>query len=521
VGRTGCVVSAPTLASLLLGLHGAELVRGSAEVVIAGVEHDSRSVVASSLFVAVPGLTVDGHAYLVDALEAGAAAVVVERGRRGAWRHLPGDAPIVAVDDARTALAQAAAAFYGHPSRELTVIGVTGTDGKTTTTHLLTAVLEAAGARVGRLGTVDAYVPGTDITGHTARMTTPEAPQLQRLLREMVDAGCAYAIIEATSHGLALGRLDEIAFDVAAFTNVTSDHLDFHKSVEAYRAAKGALFAALDQSPAREGGPPKAAIANADDPSSGFMPAQTSARAIRYGIEATDVDVSARDIELRPDGSRFRLVVPGAEVAAEIHLPALFNVSNALAAAAVAVAVGIEPHAIARGLAACPGVPGRMESINAAQPFDVVVDYAHTGEAVRKVLEVLRGVTGGRLIIVVGAAGERDPGRRAGVGRAAAEGADFAVFTSEDPRSEDPETIVAEIGRHAQDAGGIRGRDFVEVVERREAITTALTRAAPGDLVVICGKGHERSIEMGDRTIPWDDRDVTREELAKLGHTGA
>ena len=513
-------MSAPTLASLLRGLHEAELVRGPAEVAIAGVEHDSRSVAAGSLFVAVPGFTVDGHAYLVDAIEAGAAAVLVERGRHGAWRHLPGEAPIVAVDDTRVGLAQAAAAFYGHPSSELTVIGVTGTDGKTTTTHLLTSVLEASGARVGRLGTVDAYVPGTAITGHTARMTTPEAPEVQRLLREIVDAGCRYAIIEATSHGLALHRLDEIAFDVAAFTNITSDHLDFHKSFEAYRAAKGALFAALDRTPPHEGGPARAAVANADDPSAGFMLEQTAARAIRYGIDAVEVQVSAREIELRPDGSRFRLVLPTAEVVAELHLPALFNVSNALAAAAVAVAVGIEPPAIARGLAACPGVPGRMESINAAQPFDVVVDYAHTGEAVRKVLEVLRGVTQGRLIIVVGAAGERDRGRRAGVGRAAAEGANFAVFTSEDPRSEDPETIVGEIGRHAQDAGGIRGRDFVEVVHRREAIATALTRAAPGDLVVICGKGHERSIEMGDRTIPWDDRDVTREELAKLGHTG-
>ncbi len=514
-------MSARVLASLLEELPGAELARGGSGAVIEGVEHDSRRVTEGSLFVAVPGFTVDGHAFLVDALDAGAAAVVVERGRRSAWRHLPGDAPVVAVDDTRAALAQAAAAFHGHPSRELTVIGVTGTDGKTTTTHLLTSILEAAGVHAGRLGTIDEYVPGTDIASHSERMTTPEAPEVQRLLRAMVEAGCEYAIVEATSHGLALHRLDEVAFDIAAFTNVTSDHLDFHASFEAYREAKGALFAALDRTPPLGSGPAKAAVVNADDPSARFLRGLTSQRAIRYGLEASDVDVTARAIELHADGSRFRLLVPGAEVGAEIRLPALFNVVNALAAAAAAVAAGIEPDAIARGLAACPGVPGRMERIDEGQPFVVVVDYAHTGDAVRKVLAVLRELAGRRLLIVVGAAGERDPGRRFGVGRAAAEGADFAVFTNEDPRSEDPATIVREIGKHAEGANRIRGRDFIEIEDRREAIAAALARAEPGDLVVICGKGHERSIELGGASIPWDDRDVTREELAKLGHVRA
>ena len=513
-------MSVVSLASLLPDLRSSELIRGSAEAAVTGVEHDSRSVVAGSLFVAVPGLTVDGHAYLVDAIEAGASAVVVEQGRRGAWRHLPGETPIVAVADTRSTLAQAAAAFYGHPSRELTVIGVTGTDGKTTTAHLLTSVLEASGARVGRLGTVDAYVPGTDISGHTARMTTPEAPQVQRLLREMVDAGCRYAIVEATSHGLALRRLDEIAFDVAAFTNVTSDHLDFHKTREAYQAAKGELFAALDQTPALVSGPAKAAVVNADDPSAAFMLAQTAARAVRYGIDEPDAEVSTRDIELRPDGGRFQLLVPGGEVVVELHLPGLFNVSNALAAASIAFALGIDADTTADGLAACEGVPGRMESIDQGQPFAVVVDYAHTGEAVRTVLKGLREVTDGRLIAVVGAAGERDPARRLGVGVAAVEGADFAVFTNEDPRSEDPDAIVREIGSHGEAAGGVRGRDFIEVADRREALALALGGAAPGDLVVICGKGHEQSIETAEGSMPWDDRTVTREELGKLGHTG-
>ncbi len=509
---------ARVLASLIEEIPGAELVRGDGDAVIEHVEHDSRRVEQGALFVAVPGFTVDGHAFLTDALDAGAAAVVVERGRRGTWRHLPGDQPIVAVEDTRAALAQAAAALHGHPGREITVIGITGTDGKTTTAYILTSILEAAGARVGRLGTVDAYVPGTDIDSHTHRMTTPEAPEVQRLLREMVEAGCEYAIVEATSHGLALHRLDEVAFDIAVLTNLTGDHLDFHESFEAYREAKGRLFAALDQPP---GGPTRAAVANADDPSASFLLGLTSQRAIRYGLETPGVDVTARHVELHADGSRFRLALPGAEVGTEIRMPALFNVANALAAAAAALALGIEPEAIGRGIAACHGVPGRMERIDMGQPFSVVVDYAHTGDSVRKVLSVLRELAERSLIIVAGAAGERDPGRRFGVGRAAADGADFAVFTNEDPRSEDPATIVREIGRHAEEAGRVRGRDFIEVEDRREAIAAALARAEAGDSVVICGKGHERSIELGGESIPWDDREVTREELAKLGHTGA
>lgn len=511
-------MSARVLASLVAAMPGAEIVRGDGDAVVESVEHDSRRVAPGALFVAVPGFTVDGHAFLADALAAGAAAVVVERGRRGAWRHLPGDAPIVAVDDARASLARAAAALHGHPGRELTVIGVTGTDGKTTTSHLLTSILEASGARAGRLGTVDAHVPGADVAEHAARMTTPEAPEVQRLLRAMADAGCDYAVVEATSHGLALHRLDEVPFAIAVFTNVTGDHLDFHESFEAYREAKGRLFAALDETPPPASGLAKAAVVNADDPSAGFMLGLTGQRAVRYALEAPDVEVSARAIELSATGSRFRLRLPGAEVGAEIRLPALFNVANALAAAAAASAAGVAPDAIARGLAACPGVPGRMERIDEGQPFDVVVDYAHTGDAVRKVLAVLRELAGRRLLIVAGAAGERDPGRRFGVGRAAAEGADFAVFTNEDPRGEDPARIVREIGGHAEAAGRERGRDFLEIEDRREAIAAALARAGEGDLVVICGKGHERSIELGGESIPWDDREVTREELARLGH---
>ena len=503
-----------SLAELLAELPGAELIRGSADATVTGVEHDSRRVHPGSLFVAIPGFTVDGHQFLPAVVESGAAAVIVQRDHAAAWKDLAGNAVIIAVDQARPVLAAASAWFHGHPGRELVVIGVTGTDGKTTTSHMLSSVLEASGARVGRLGTVDVHIAGTADTT-TERMTTPEAPEIQRILRKMVDADCDFAIVESTSHGLALNRLDHVEYDVAVFTNVTGDHLDFHETFEAYREAKGKLFAALDHS--ADKGVPKVAVVNMDDPSANFMLGQSAARPLRYGMESREADVLARNVVLRADGSDFRLITPNGAVETSVRIPALFNVANALAAASAGLAVGVDIRTIAAGLAACPGVPGRMERIDVGQPFDVIVDYAHTGDAVRKVLAVLREVCRGKLTIVVGAAGERDPGRRFGVGRAAAEGADFAVFTNEDPRSEDPAAIVRAIGSHAADAGRVRGTDFIEVEDRGEAIREALSRAKPGDIVLIAGKGHEKSIVFADRSIPWDDREAAREELARLG----
>ena len=424
-----------SVAGLLQELPGASLVSGSADSVVTTLEDNSRRVTPGALFVAVPGFVVDGHSYLQSAISAGASALLVQRDHGDAFSNLPPGPAVVAVDDTRAAMAQAAAWFYGHPGRELVVIGVTGTDGKTTTSHMLTSVLEAAGAPVGRLGTVDVYLPGE--TGSLGRMTTPEAPEVQRLLRRMVDAGCDFAIVESTSHGLALHRLDQVEYDIAVFTNITGDHLDFHKTFEAYREAKGRLFEALDTSV--EKGPQKVAVVNADDPSANAMLSRTKKAApLRYGLESREADLLGRNLRLRADGTDFRLITPGAMADTSIQLPAVFNVSNALAAAGAGLAAGVDLNTIARGLSECRGVAGRMERIDAGQPFTVIVDYAHTGDAVRKVLEVLREVCGGRLMIVVGAAGERDPGRRFGVGRAAAAGADFAIFTSEDPRSEDP-----------------------------------------------------------------------------------
>jgi UDP-N-acetylmuramoyl-L-alanyl-D-glutamate--2,6-diaminopimelate ligase len=508
------VTNPRTLDSLLADWPDFSLVRGDAAIAVAGITNDSRAVEPGGIFVAIPGFRVDGHQFLQQAAESGASALIVQQDRETAWSDISADVAILSVPDTRIGLSRASAWFYEYPGRELAAVGVTGTDGKTTTEYLATYVLEAGGYRVGRLGTVDAYIGGEKAHA-TDRMTTPEAPEVQRLLRRMVDAGCQVALVESTSHGLALHRLADVDYDVAAFTNITGDHLDFHETFEAYREAKAMLFAALDRTPLK--GVPKTAIVNADDPSANFMLGQSHARAIRFGMETSDAEVLARNVSLRSGGSDFRLITPMGPAEATIHLPALFNVSNALTAAGIGVAFGLPPQVIADGLANCPGVPGRMERIDAGQPFEAVVDYAHTGDAVRKVLSVLREVTQGRIIIVVGAAGERDPGRRFGVGRAAAQEADYAVFTSEDPRSEDPAAIVHEIAEHARNAGRHPGEHFVEVPDRREAIAHALHRAQIGDTVVVCGKGHEQSIIYGETVIPWDDRAVVREELARLG----
>lgn len=509
-------MSERTVGSLIAELGNAQLAGGDLNTRIEAVTHDSRSVEPGGLFVAIPGFKVDGHAFIDQAIANGAASILVQRDRGDTWQRV-GDSgrAVIAVDNCRLALSRAAAWFYGHPSREMTIIGVTGTDGKTTTSYLLTSLLESAGLAVGRLGTIDVHRPGMTKASES-RMTTPEAPEVHRELRAMADAGARYAVVESTSHGLALSRLEDVEYDIALMTNITGDHLDFHETFEAYRAAKTHLFELLDRPTSKE--IPRAAIVNADDPSAEHCLRHTQARPLRYGIDAGEVDVTANEIQLGADGSSFMLVTPIGGAPVKLALPARFNVSNALAAATTAYALGFAPNVIAAGLESCRGVPGRMERIDRGQPFEVIVDYAHTGDALRKILEVLRGVTTGRLIVVVGAAGERDPGRRFGVARAAAELADLAVFTSEDPRSEDPELIVKEIGRHAEEAGRTRGADFVEVEDRREAIRAAIERARPGDVLAVCGKGHERSIIYGDRPIPWDDREVTVEELERAGY---
>ena len=492
-----------------LRLPAAEADRG---VAITAIAYDSRRVVPGTLFVAIPGFHVDGHDYLDAAIAAGARAAVVER----AFVARAGDRPIplLAVDDTRAALSAVAAAYYDEPGRAMRVIGVTGTDGKTTTTYLISALLESAGHCTGLMGTVEFKV-GREWRSNDTRQTTPEALEVQQLLAEMRDAGVTHAVIESSSHGLALHKLDHCFYDVAVVTNVGADHLELHGTPEAYLEAKGRLFALLDASGDKPG--TRAGVVNADDHSAPHLRARTRARVLAYGIDAP-ADVRAERVALDEGGAAFNLVTPSGRAAVRTHLPGRFNVSNALAAATVAEVEGLSPEQTAAGLARMRGVPGRMERIEAGQPFAVVVDYAHTGPAFEKVLRALRGVTDGRIIAVFGCAGGRSPERRPGMGGVAARLADFSVLTNEDPHEEHPQQILQDIAAALRAAGRREGEDFVLVEDRRAAIRAAFARARPGDLVLLAGKGHEASIIVGRTKHPWDERRVAREELAALGY---
>ena len=471
------------------------------------VQHDSRLVESGDLFVCVPGLRADGHDFAASAVAAGAGALVAEHGRGETLRAL--GAPVVEVPSARRALSAIAAAHEGYPSERLTVVGVTGTNGKTTTTLLIQAALEAHGESAGLISTVETRV-GRTATANATRMSTPEAPEVQRLLADMVDSGNEYAVVEATSHGLALDRLADIAFDVAVLTNLSEDHLDFHGTAEAYAEAKLRLFAQLDAATSKS--VERRAVLNADDPAWRRFAAATQAPALTYGIDATDADVVAGRIDNVGDGSTFELQTPDAALHAQVRLPGKINVANAAAAFAASIALGIDPWMASVGIAQCPGVPGRFERIMSG-PIGVVVDYAHTGDALAAVLSLLRGLTDGRVIVVFGSAGERPSERRRGMGAVAARQADYAVLTEEDPRSEPPDAIIDEIARAMIAAGAEEGRRFERVPDRREAIAKAIGIAEFGDVVLLAGKGHEPTIERADGPHPWDDRRAAREVL--------
>ena len=476
------------------------------------VSQDSRTLVPGACFVAVPGFHVDGHDFLEAALAAGAQAVVVQSDRRPRWQPLldRGDVAVVETPDTRAALADLAAAYHGFPARALTVIGVTGTDGKTTTCYLLSSILEAASARSGLISGVQFKI-AEEWRTNAITQTSPEAPLVQSLLAEMVERRVTHAVIESTSHGLALHRLDHCDYDVAAFTGLSDDHLDFHASRAAYLAAKLRLFQALDTAPDK--GVPKRGVVHADDPDADAIRAATGAPLLRVGFNDPSLAVSASDLALGPAGSTFRLTTPSGSLATRLALPVAFNVRNALLAAGAASALGIDLAPIADGIRALRGVPGRLEPIDAGQPFTVVVDAAATTAAFQALLAALKPLLPGRLIVVFGCAGERDRGRRRGMARAAADYADYALLTNENPRSEAPEGIIAEIAAALRAAGRRPGLDFEEEPDRRAAIARAFALARPHDYVLIAGKGAEQSLIIGETVHPWDDRAVARELL--------
>jgi UDP-N-acetylmuramoyl-L-alanyl-D-glutamate--2,6-diaminopimelate ligase len=495
------------------GLSGARLVSGTPGEVTA-VCYDSRDVVSGAAFVAIPGGAYDGHAFIPQALAAGASAVIVQEDRRPTWRAQAREkTTFVSVPDTRVALAEAAAAFHRYPARSLCVIGVTGTDGKTTTSHLIAHVFNATGHPAGYLTSVEFGLPESAEL-NSSHMTTVESADIQRHLVAVRDAGGVYVVLEASSIGLDMHRVDHCEFDVGVFTNLAPDHLDYHGNMLAYHRAKALLFRMLGQSIPK--GFPKAAVLNADDPASEAFAAVTSVDVMTYGMRSTAA-ITASDPAQDGFGMRFRLRAGGAEIDARVPLLGEYNVLNSLAAVSVAISQGVTPRRAAQALESFPGVPGRMERIDEGQPFQVVVDIASTEQAMRNVLRVLRPLTRGRLIVVFGAAGERDVARRSGLAHAVAETADYAVITNEDPRHEDPEGILDDIAAAIEGLGCKQGQHYEREIGRREAIALAFDKARPGDTVLLAGKATEPSIVVGETHWPWDERGTARELLGAQG----
>jgi UDP-N-acetylmuramoyl-L-alanyl-D-glutamate--2,6-diaminopimelate ligase len=452
------------------GLHGASTVE------VTAVTHDSRQVTAGAMFCCVRGTVADGHAFAADAVALGARSLLVER-------HLDLDVTQVVVDDVRVAMGRVAAAFHGSPSRQLDVVGVTGTNGKTTTAWLLRSIFEASGRKTGMIGTL------TSLPGHPP--TTPDSTDLQAQLAALRDDGVTAVAMEVSSHALAQSRLEGTEFAVGVFTNLSRDHLEYHHTMEEYFAAKARLF---------EPGRSRVGVVNADDPRGKLL------------LDAAQIPMRAyslRDVsELRLHDDRSECTWRGRHLVVPLGAP--FNLSNALAAATASLELGIGEDDIVAGLASAPQAPGRFEIVDAGQPFTVVVDYAHTPDGLESLLEAARDITGdGQLTVVFGAGGDKDRGKRPMMGEVASRLADVVVLTSDNPRSEDPASIVEEIRR------GATGPAYVIVeVDRRAAIQLALARAAHDDVVVIAGKGHETTQTIGGDVVPFDDREVVREVLS-------
>jgi UDP-N-acetylmuramoyl-L-alanyl-D-glutamate--2,6-diaminopimelate ligase len=477
------------LSELVAALPEVE-VRGDPAVAVSEVTYRSQEVTAGSLFFCVPGSSSDGHEFATEAVGRGASALVVER-----WLDLPPGISQVRVPSVRRVMGPVAAAFHGRPSERLLLVGVTGTNGKTTTTYLLERVFEAAGLRAGVIGTTGVRIAGRPVAHDR---TTPEAPDLHRLLGEMAADGIAAVAMEVSSHGLDQHRVGGVRYRCAVFTNLSQDHLDYHGSLEEYFRAKATLF-----TPAMA----DTAAINHDSPE-GRTLIRDDLPTLTYGI-GPGAELRATDIDLRAGGLSFRV----GDVEVTSRLRGAFNVHNCLAALAAARQVGIDDADAARGIASLTGVPGRFEPVEAGQPFEVLVDYAHTPDSVENVLLAARPLAGtGRVIVVLGCGGDRDRAKRPLMGEAATRLSDLAVITSDNPRSEDPQAILAEIEPGARRGGG----RYVIEADRRSAIRLALQEARAGDVVVIAGKGHETGQEFADRTVPFDDRAVARDELEVL-----
>jgi UDP-N-acetylmuramoyl-L-alanyl-D-glutamate--2,6-diaminopimelate ligase len=467
---------------------------GSLDIPVSGVAYDSRKVEQGNVFVAIRGSQQDGHHYIEDAIRAGATAVVVERD------VTVSSGTKIRVPDGRRALALIADRFYNHPSGSLILVGVTGTNGKTTTTYLIRSILDEAGYCTGLVGTVAHWIGSREIP---AVHTTPESVDLQALLREMLQSGVGAVVLEVSSHALEMDRVLGLDFDIAVFTNLTHDHLDFHGDLVHYRDAKLKLFSAL--------GPEQVAILNADDRVSEYFARHTKARIITYGL-TSEAQVSGRFSLSSFQGSRVQVRWWDGEADVELALSGRHNVHNCLAAFATGLALAIPVERIVKGLESIARVPGRYELVDLGQPFSVIVDYAHTPDALRVVLTSAGDLASGRLLCVFGCGGDRDREKRPIMGRIASEHADWSFVTSDNPRTEDPSRVIEDI------VSGIEGTNWSVIPDRRQAIGEALRTARPGDVVVVAGKGHEDYQIIGHQRFPFDDRLVVREVLNEMGY---
>jgi len=492
----------------------------AAEIAVAGISFDSRATKHGHVYVAIKGGRQDGHDFVAEAVAAGAGAVIAERAL-----PLLG-VPQLLVAEARPVLAVAAAWYHDNPSHQLGIVGVTGTDGKTTTCHLVRSMLSACDLPAGMISTIEVIVGGQSLgdTGHT----TPDAVTVQADLARMLAAGDRFAVVESTSHGLALDRVAEVAFDVAVLTNITQEHLDLHRTPEAYRAAKRRLFEWLAETPANPAkGWPKSAVINREDPvADEFIAAAraSGARVLTYAADSSAAaDVQATAVTDSPDGLKIRIATPRWTDTMTLRLPGRFNVYNALAAVSVGEALDLDPQRMLSGIASVDGLSGRMERVDLGQPFTVFVDFAHTPGALAAALDAvapLAAAGGGGVISVFGSAGDRDVDKRPFMGRAAGERSRLVVLTDEDPRFEDRMTILEEIAAGAEAAGRRRDHDLLLIPDRNEAIQRALELARPGDVVILAGKGHERTLATREGPVPWDEATSARRALATLGYPG-
>jgi len=499
---------------------------------ITGISIDSRAVKPGHLFVAMQGGTLDGHDYIQAAIDNGAVAVVGERDVAQI-----GNLPYLRLTNTRQALTWIAGSFYLWPSRRLTMIGVTGTDGKTTTTNILYTILKAAGLKAGMISTVNAVI-GDEVLDTGFHVTTPDAHDVQFYLAKMVEAGLTHVVLETTSHAWEQHRVDACEFDIGVVTNITHEHLDQHGSYENYRAAKARLFEALEKTSEKPQGNPRLAVLNRDDSSFEFLSKISGANKMDYGLNA-DAKIRAVEVRHLPSGIHFTAKSKDFEIPVSCKLVGGYNVSNCLAALTATVyGLGIKPEVAAQGIAALEGIPGRMERIDLGQNFTAIVDFAHTPNALKSALEAagemrnsatentenLRifsensavSVAKKRVIAVFGSAGLRDKAKRRMMAEIGAELADVCILTAEDPRTESLAGILEEMAAGATSRGGSEGESFWRIADRGEAIRFAMTQAREGDIVLVCGKGHEQSLCFGANEFLWDDRIAVRAALSKL-----